>query len=142
MKHDNKAASEKLDEAIYEKYIRPTQRKRKPCVGTEYELPIVNLSGKAVDFEVVHAVTDEFVRHFSFDRLSRDEDGCIYAAQSSQNDDILSYDCSYNTLELSFGAKDDIHEVDRLFRRYYTFLQSRFAGYGQRKDSSLSDGQD
>ena len=130
MKHDNKAASEKLDEAIYEKYIRPTQRKRKPCVGTEFELPIVNLSGKAVDFEVVHAVTDEFVRHFSFDRLSRDEDGCIYAAQSSHNDDILSYDCSYNTLELSFGAKDDIHEVDRLFRRYYTFLQSRFAGYG------------
>ena len=130
MKHDNKAASEKLDEAIYEKYIRPTQRKRKPCVGTEFELPIVNLSGKAVDFEVVHAVTDEFVRHFSCDRLSRDEDGCIYAAQSSHNDDILSYDCSYNTLELSFGAKDDIHEVDRLFRRYYTFLQSRFAGYG------------
>ena len=130
MESKNITTSEKLDEAIYEKYIRPTQRKRKPCVGTEFELPIVNLSGKAVDFEVVHAVTDEFVRHFSFDRLSRDEDGCIYAAQSSQNDDILSYDCSYNTLELSFGAKDDIHEVDRLFRRYYTFLQSRFAGYG------------
>ena len=50
--------TEKLNEAIYDKYIRPTQRARRPCVGTEYELPIVNLNGQAVDFDVVHAVTD------------------------------------------------------------------------------------
>ena len=130
MESKNITTSEKLDEAIYDKYIKPTQRKRKPCVGTEFELPVVNLSGEAVDFDIVHAVTDEFVRHFAFDRLSLDEDGFIYAAESSQTGDILSYDCSYNTLELSFGTKDDIHEVDRLFRQYYTFLQSLLGQYG------------
>lgn len=119
-----------LDKAIYEKYIIPTQRTRKPCVGTEFELPIVNLSGEAVDFDAVHEVTDEFVKRFSFNRLSRDEDGFIYAAQSSQNDDTLSYDCSYNTLELSFGTEYDINVIDRRFRRYYTYLQEAFGQFG------------
>lgn len=122
--------TEKLNEAIYDKYIRPTQRARRPCVGTEYELPIVNLNGQAVDFDVVHAVTDEFVRHFSFDSLSRDDDGYIYAAMSLRNGDTLSYDCSYNTLELSFGTEFDIHSIDRRFRQYYAFLQRQLKETG------------
>ena len=31
-----------LDEAIYEKYIRPIQRPRRLYAGLEFELPIVN----------------------------------------------------------------------------------------------------
>ena len=125
-----KKTPQTLDEAIYEKYIKPTQRVRKPCVGSEFELPIVNLSGKAVDFDAVHRLTNEFVDYFSFDLASRDEEGQIYAAQSLQNGDTLSYDCSYNTLELSFAAESDIHVIDSRFRQYYTFIQEILSEYG------------
>ncbi len=130
METKTKKTNETLDEAIYEKYIKPTQRVCKPCVGSEFELPIVNLSGQAVDFDAVHRLTDEFVRHFSFDLASRDEEGQIYAAQSMLNGDTLSYDCSYNTLELSFAAESDIHRIDSRFRQYYTFLQEHLAECG------------
>ena len=33
-----------LDEAIYEKYIRPIQRPRRLYRGLEFELPVVNLA--------------------------------------------------------------------------------------------------
>ena len=54
METKTKKTNGTLDEAIYQKYIQPTQRVRKPCVGSEFELPIVNLSGQAVDFDAVH----------------------------------------------------------------------------------------
>ena len=36
-----------LEQAIYQKYIVPTKRKRTKAVGIEIELPIVNLEKKA-----------------------------------------------------------------------------------------------
>lgn len=121
---------EQLDAAIYRKYIQPTQRKRMPYVGVEFELPIVNLRHEPVDFGVVHALTNEFIGRFAFDMLHRDDEGNIYAAQSSQNNDTISYDCSYNTLELSFGTEADIHVIDRRFRLYYSFIQDFFKDFG------------
>ena len=121
---------EQLDAAFYRKYMKPTQRKRKPCVGVEFELPIVNLANKPVDFSVVHALTDAFIGKFQFDLLHRDDEGNIYAAQSSHNDDALSFDCSYNTLELSFGAEEDLHVIYTRFKQYYTFVQEFLADFG------------
>ena len=43
-----------LEEKIYDRYIRPTRRKAGKVVGVEIEMPIVNLTGDAVDFNVVH----------------------------------------------------------------------------------------
>lgn len=51
-----------LDEAIYEKYIRPIQRPRRLYAGLEFELPVVNLAQKPVDFKVIYALTDAY-RH-------------------------------------------------------------------------------
>ncbi len=121
---------EQLDAAIYRKYWKPTQRQRKPYVGVEFELPIVNLANGPVDFSVVHALTDAFIGKFAFDLLHRDDEGHIYAAQSSRNDDTLSYDCSYNTLELSFGAEEDLHVIHTRFKQYYSFVQAFLADFG------------
>lgn len=121
---------ESLDTAIYNKYIKPTQRARKPCVGVEFELPVVNLKDAPVDFDVVHALTDAFIARFGFDDIHRDDEGYIYAAHCPQNDDTLSYDCSYNTLELSFGTECDIKVIDARFRTYYTFIQDFLSEYG------------
>lgn len=112
-----------LNEAIYKKYICPTQRKRKPYVGVEFELPIVNFEKKPVDFSLIHRLTDAFIRQFSFDILHRDDNGNIYSAQSSVNNDGISYDCSYNTLELSFGAEADLNVLYQRFTVYYEFIQ-------------------
>ena len=112
-----------LAEAIHNKYILPTRRKRNPYVGVEFELPIVNLAKQPVDFTVVHALTDAFIGRFGFDIIRRDDSGDIYNAQSPLSDDILSFDCSYNTLEMSFGVETDLNVIHGRFLEYYTFIQ-------------------
>ena len=112
-----------LDEAIYNRYIAPSRRPRSKKAGLEFELPIVNTAEKAVDFSVVHRAAELFAAEFGFTGISRDDDGYIYNAADHLTGDILSFDCSYNTLELSFGAEENIHDVDARFRKYYSFLK-------------------
>lgn len=112
-----------LDEAIYERYILPTKRKRTGKVGLEFELPIVNLKKKSVDFQVVHSLTEDFIREFSFGQAQRDDDGYIYSAVNEITGDGLSFDCSYNTLEFSFGTETDMNVLYERFARYYTYVQ-------------------
>ena len=106
-----------IRKAIYQKYIVPTQRKPNDFVGAEFELPIVNLNKKAVDFEVVHSLAEAFVEHFDFDKTMLDDEGNIYSSLKNENGDNLSFDCSYSNLELSFGlpeaALKDIEDKSR-----------------------------
>lgn len=115
--------------AIYEKYIVPTQRKRNDYVGIEFELPIVNLNKEAVDFSVVHSLAENFVKIFKFSAVTRDYDGNIYNAVNQSNGDGLSFDCSYNTLELSFGTESDLNVLYSRFEEYYSFIQSFLLPY-------------
>ncbi len=119
-----------LNKAIYQKCIYPTKRKRMPYAGVEFELPIVNLEKLPVDFSVIHKLTEAFVLRFSFDILHRDDDNDVYSAQSSVSNDNFSYDCSYNTLELSFGTESDLNVLYRRFREYYSFIQQFLKPYG------------
>ncbi|MBR1764972.1 MAG: glutamylcysteine synthetase [Ruminococcus sp.] len=113
-----------LDKAIKDKYIEPTRRKRQPRAGVEFELPIVCLDRRPVDFDLVHRLTDSFVKEFGFTKLSRDDEGDIYSAGDTVTGDILSFDCSYNTLELSFGAEEDLNRVYERFVKYYSHIES------------------
>ena len=79
-----------LDEAIYEKYIRPIQRPRRLYAGLEFELPVVNLAQKPVDFKVNYDLTDAFISRFGFDEIHRDDDGNIYSAIRTADGDGLS----------------------------------------------------
>lgn len=112
-----------LEEAIYNRYIVPTRRKRTRLAGLEFELPIVNKKEAPVDFEVIHQITDKFIEAFSFSNISRDDEGCIYLAVDDKTGDGLSYDCSYNTLEFSFGKEEDMNVLYKRFCQYYTYMQ-------------------
>ncbi|MBR1530621.1 MAG: glutamylcysteine synthetase [Eubacterium sp.] len=120
---------ETIRNAIYQKYITPTQRKANDFVGAEFELPIVNLNKEAVDFDIIHSLAEAFVNHFAFDKTMTDDDGNIYSALKSENGDDLSFDCSYNTLELSFGKVSDLNVVHSRFKEYYAFIQGFLAPY-------------
>lgn len=116
-------------ERLYQKYIEPTKRKREDSVGIEIEIPIVNLRKEAVDFAVVHSVTEKFIRDFHFQVTGRDDEGGIYAASEGSTGDILSYDCSYNNLELSLGKECQLYTLYQRFCRYYVYLQAEFAKF-------------
>lgn len=120
---------ETIRNAIYQKYITPTQRKTKDYVGVEFELPIVNLNKEPVDFDVIHALAKAFVNHFAFDKTMMDDNGNIYSALKTENGDDLSFDCSYNTLELSFGKVSDLNLIHLRFKEYYAFIQGFLASY-------------
>lgn len=119
-----------LEEAIYNRYIVPTRRKRTRLSGLEFELPIVNKKEAPVDFEVIHQVTDRFIDAFSFSNISRDDNGNIYLAIDDRTGDGLSYDCSYNTLEFSFGKEEDMNVLYKRFCQYYTYIQNELRKEG------------
>ena len=123
-------ASDQLHEAIYQRYIEPTRRKRTRAVGLEFEFPIMNAETKPVDFSVIHAMTDDFLRTFSFLPSGQDDAGHIYLAEEPETGDSLSFDCSYNTLEFSFGTEEDMALLDQRFRRYYRFVQNELEKNG------------
>lgn len=109
---------------IYEKYINPTKEKRDKYLGVEIEIPIVNLSNEPVDFNIVHQLTDTFASKFQMEPISIDDDGHICSLQSYINGDNLSYDCSYNNLELSMGKEQNLNVISARFKTYYLFINS------------------
>ena len=88
-----------IDEAIYKKYIAPTQKKRGEYIGIEIEMPIINLSKKPVEEAVAHKMAEAFRRHFSFKVAARDSEGTPYNLINEKSGDSLSFDCSYSNLE-------------------------------------------
>ncbi|MCI6994694.1 MAG: hypothetical protein MR875_07575 [Methanobrevibacter sp.] len=80
---------------LYDKFIKPTHAK-KNFIGIEIEIPIINLDKKAVDFEIVHQITQKFQKHYAeFKTDGIDYDGNVFALKNPNNDDIMCYDCSY-----------------------------------------------
>lgn len=120
---------EHVRECLYQRYIEPTKKKRENYVGIEIEMPIVNLEKKAVDFSVVHDITADFMEHFQFQEEGKDEEGNIYSISDKVHGDILSYDCSYNNLELSLGKEKELFSIHNRFILYYEYLQKEFQKY-------------
>lgn len=119
-----------LDSAIYDKYIKPTEKKRELSIGVEIEMPIVDLSGEPVEIETVLEVSENFRKHFGFTVQGRDDDGNTNSISDNTNGDNLSFDCCYSNLELSMGIGSDLCEIHERFKKLYTFLQGEFAKHG------------
>ncbi|MBQ2603696.1 MAG: glutamylcysteine synthetase [Clostridia bacterium] len=117
---------ERVYQAIYDKYIAPTKVVRKNYIGVELEMPVVNLSGNSVDEDTVHRIADLFSERFRFTPSGYDTQGCVTSFMNNDNGDILSFDCSYSNLELSFGKAKTLFEVYDRFKDYYSFLNERF----------------
>ena len=120
-----------LPDALDARFFAPLRRKRTRRVGVELEFPIWNRKpGVATDFSAVHAATGEFLSRFAFSDQMRDDEGAIYRAADPATGDELSFDCSYNTLELSFGPGENLSETRRRFVAYYSALQDAFGRRG------------
>ena len=122
--------SSQIKQILFDRYIKPTTYERKKFIGIEIEMPIVNLNRQAVEFDNIHRITELFIKYFDFEVSGIDDEGNIYSATSNENGDILSYDCSYNNLELSFGKETNLFTVKDRFTRYYSFLQNELRAYG------------
>ena len=120
-----------LTDALEARFFAPLRRPRTRHVGVEFEFPVWNRRpGASTDFSAVHAATDEFLSLFSFPDQTRDDGGAIYRAADPATGDELSFDCSYNTLEISFGPDEDINATRGRFAAYWPALQEAFARQG------------
>ena len=119
-----------LDEALYEKYIKPTKKKKSSAIGIEIEMPVVRLSGEAADEAVIAAAADGFREHFGFEVSSRDDDGVVNSMTDPVTGDNLSFDCAYTNAELSLGKGTDLNEIHGRFVKYYNYLQNSLAPLG------------
>lgn len=120
---------EVVKEHLYKKYIAPTRKKRDSYIGIEIEMPIVNLDKQPVNFQNIHQVTRQFMEEFHFLPTGRDDYGNVYAATCQKTGDILSYDCSFNNLELSLGRERELHTLYQRFYKYYVFLTQELGNY-------------
>ena len=120
-----------LQDALNTRFFAPLRRTRTRRVGVELEFPVWNRTpGKGTDFAAVHAATDDFLSRFPFSDQMRDDEGDIYRATDHETGDELSFDCSYNTLEISFGPDENLNETHRRFTAYYSALQEALGRRG------------
>ena len=117
---------EQVRAALYERYIAPTETKTDNYIGIEIEMPIINTEGQATDFDVAKGITEEFRVKHGFEPVSKDFEGNCYAAIDSVTGDNLSYDCSYNNLEISFGMEKSLSPINGRFTQYITELNDEF----------------
>lgn len=122
--------NENVRQAIYDKYIAPTTTKRSDYIGVEIEMPVVNLAGQPVDEQISFKVAAAFTKHFGFLPQGFDADGNMISSKHDVNGDILSFDCSYSNLELSFGRAVGLYEIKERFEKYCRFLNFEFSKYG------------
>ncbi len=114
---------------LYDEFIKPTNQK-KDFIGIEIEIPIVNLDKKAVDFDVVHKITDKFQNQYSdFKKDGIDYDGNVFSLKNPNTDDMVCYDCSYNNIEFAMGREKDLFAINERFSDYYSFVKESFEEY-------------
>ena len=56
---------ELVKKRLYERFIEPTTKGYKDYIGIEIEIPILNLEKEAVNFIIVHKVTELFLETFT-----------------------------------------------------------------------------
>ena len=118
---------EQVREELYQRYIAPTEKKKDNYIGIEIEMPVVNLKGEPTDFEVTKTVTKNFCEKRGFEAVGLDADGCCYSATDPVTGDNLSFDCSYNNMELSFGKEKELIPLWNRFSEYVTSLNTELS---------------
>lgn len=113
-----------VKEQLHNCYIVPTEHKKSIYAGIEIELPIINLRCEAADFDVVHDLTRSFGSHFDFAIDKNDDAGNPLFLIDRRTGDIFTFDCSYNTLEISLGMVDNLHDANARLMLYLDFIQN------------------
>ena len=118
-----------IRQALEEKYLKPTRKERPLYSGIEVEMPILNLKKEAVDFDLVHRTAERFMDICGFVPEKRDDEGEVIMAADPVTGDSLSFDCSYNNIELSLGRAQDLQLAKIRFFHYYDVLQELFSAH-------------
>lgn len=120
---------ETIRDKLFEQFIKPTEQK-KNFIGIEIEIPIINLNKEAVDFNVVHNITDRFQKQYSdFEKDGIDYDDNVFSLKNPNTEDIFCYDCSYNNIEFAMGKEKDLFSINDRFSEYYAFTKECFEEY-------------
>lgn len=115
---------------LYQRFIEPTINNNDNYIGIEIEIPILNLEKKPVNFQIVHKITNEFENKYNqFQPQTIDYNGHTCSLIDKTTGDIISYDCSYNNLEFSFGRETNLFTIYERFCNYYTFFKTTFEKY-------------
>ena len=77
-----------------------------------------------------------FAERFQFTDQRRDDNGSLYSLTEPVTGDNLSFDCSFNTLELSFGKEESIAVLFERFEQYFADLQAHFRRIGHLSSAS------
>lgn len=119
-------SNEQVRSKLYDEFIKPTNQE-KNFIGIEIEIPIVNLDKNAVDFSIVHKITEKFQNHYQdFKTDGIDYDGNVFSLKNPKTDDIVCYDCSYNNIEFAMGKEKDLFTINERFCEYYSFVKESF----------------
>ncbi len=121
---------QELREHLYKKYFAPIERNRDNYIGVEIEMPIIRLSGDATDQEVAKRAAEDFREEFGFTPAGFDRFGNCFSATDDVTGDNLSFDCSYNNLEFSFGREETLFPLKERFERYISYLNGRLGEDG------------
>ena len=113
---------EQIRDLLYQKYIAPTERKGEDYIGIEIEMPVVNLTGQATDFKVTQRAANHFIEYYKMEPQGVDINGQVFSATDPVTGDNLSFDCSYNNLEISFGKEQSLTVINGRFRDYISHL--------------------
>lgn len=117
--------AEQIKQHLYSKYIEPTQANRDGFIGIEVEMPVVRLSEGPTDYAVAQNALIAFANEFGFIPDKFDDNGVCFSATRPDNQDNISFDCSYNNLELSLGKERSLATINERFRSYVGFLNSK-----------------
>ncbi|GAX48137.1 glutamate-cysteine ligase family protein [Lactococcus reticulitermitis] len=110
-------------ELLRERYFTNLKQSDDLFVGIELELPIVHLTGDAVDFSVVVALFDEMVEKLPLSIEKTDDNGQAIQLISDDTDDRILFEVGYNTLEFAFDKADKIGQVEMRFLTYLAVIQ-------------------
>ncbi|GHU40537.1 hypothetical protein FACS1894193_02930 [Bacilli bacterium] len=110
-------------ELLCERYFTNLKQSDDLFVGIELELPIVHLTGDAVDFSVVFALFDEMVEKLPLSIEKTDDNGQAIQLISDDTDDRILFEVGYNTLEFAFDKAEKIGQVEMRFLTYLAVIQ-------------------
>lgn len=119
--------AEQIKQHLYGKYIQPTETEREDFIGIEVEMPVVRLSEGPTDYTVAQEAAAALAQEFGFVCDKFDDNGVCFSATRPDNQDNISFDCSYNNLELSLGKERSLAAIDERFRSYVGFLNSKLS---------------
>lgn len=118
-----------INEVLYSKFILPFYTKRDFRIGVELELPILNLKDYKVDHCIVRNILKSFIKQ-GFVPIQKDMNNHIIAIMDSVTKDVISFEYSYNTIELSLAAEADIHMLHSRFKQYIYQIKHELKPYG------------